>query len=588
MTAMDVQQTEHVPDFPEVAFRTLFLQMYNFKNAMPNFFVLYKIRRYVDSYFEGFNGASLYEIIAEDIKAVKKISDPYAREIVHSWMSLWDAFCKVDFAVQQNDFWMTAREYLSENDDLGVCSYIIDGCLVGPILYCRWSDNPNATFEISGIKIEMKATRKIEPGELVTFPKCSLVIKGERKLIQYPVCKRCKQTYSIPLSEGLPFMNYEYREKYISDPDVTDMEKKVYDELYHTFHNLDCCYKCAVHRSIYYRDWPSRERIVLSNEIAFQSWAPTRLLTIENPNLLRKCEEDAAHAYISEDEYMDYMNKSIEESSVSTDDESFTKTTKKKPKSSVSKSRSKSTKSRKPRNSTSVEATLGDEGSLKEVTKKVYKKRGRKKKPKPVSEEEETAEETPEESPDADLTFKKINNDMVIKSATSSDNDMKIDPKPTTHVSPKKIVIEPSLKEKKKEVSTTLKAPSKNATLEEGKKAHEMKQEKTKLVQNLGSDQISNKPVLKPLNEIFDPKLFEKKKIDDKKFIDKTQKSNLSQENTKRLPKIQLPGEVNKRSKQSGPTDRPESKDISNTTLPNLKDIQDRAKSKMKINNILN
>ena len=297
--------------FANIAFRTLFLQVHGYKGGLANFHVLYKIRRYVDCDFVSFEG-SCFQQIANDIMQVKQVEDPYATDIVYSWMSLWSAACSVDLITQRNQFFFVCRKYISVGEDLGVSSLLLTNAVIGPALMMRYCKKPNCKMIIDDTRIYFEAIVAIRPGEYITVAKNAIVTKEFvlSEMEKYATCKLCKDNKSQQISEYLPKFTPVERVKFMKSSSISDMEKKVYEEIFHAYQKMNFCYRCLVHRCTYFMNWPDRQRLTLSNEIPFQTWTFSRLLTIENPKFLRHCEkDDLAHGYISDDEYAEYTLK---------------------------------------------------------------------------------------------------------------------------------------------------------------------------------------------------------------------------------------------------------------------------------------
>ena len=309
--SMDSGIVRDVESFNSIAFKILFLQIYAFQEHYPNFMILYKIRRYVDSPLEESYEGSIMEHIAKDINEVKKVKDDLQNEIIHAWMQLWTTFCKVDFMPQRNEFILTAREPLLKGDNLGMLSFILDDTLVGPIVQCRWSTTPNAKPILQGNKIQFVATTTILKGEIITFPKSVLFPRQLDKdaIIVYTACNLCHNTLSPLIKDMLPQFTKNGRDSFIKSKLNTDMEKKVFDELFTAFEKMNWCYRCVVHRCTFFVEYPTRNRVVLSNEVTFQSWAFSKLFTLENTTTKNKIKQDLSYAYVSDDERSTYHFK---------------------------------------------------------------------------------------------------------------------------------------------------------------------------------------------------------------------------------------------------------------------------------------
>ena len=312
----DANSEQPSESFAEIAFKICFLQVYRFRGCLTNFHILYKIRRYVDTKLEHFWGGSCYEAIANDIKNVKNVDDPYAAEIIYAWFTMWSSACKVDCITQRNQFFFICRVDMNKGDDLGFYSFVKDNTnqVIGPISLMRYSKEPNCEMLIYDNKIFFKATKPIEVGDYITVAKNFIVqIPFNKKEMEtYETCVNCQDNKTQLIRNFVPNFTPRNRLNIIKNNDISDMDKKVFEELYHAFTKHDHCFRCLVHFATYLEEWPNRVRIILANEIAFQSWAFSRLLTIENPELIKKLEEDVAHGYITEDDYQNYKNNKNE------------------------------------------------------------------------------------------------------------------------------------------------------------------------------------------------------------------------------------------------------------------------------------
>eukprot|EP00835_Amoeboradix_gromovi_P005510 NODE_524_length_7257_cov_0.465912.p2 type:complete len:355 gc:universal NODE_524_length_7257_cov_0.465912:5766-6830(+) len=296
--------------FAVIAAKSCFLGVYKYHGGLSNFHILYKIRRYVDSNFtSGDLTGSYCDQIADDIKQVKNIKEEFGKEIVHAWLSVWTRDCKANFISNQNRFICTSRVEIEIGEDIGFYSYIVDNAIAGPLLMMTYSENPNVAMKITNNKVYFEAIVPIKPNTIITVAKNPLVDKplDYKQIKFYEECKSCKGDLSEPAKMHVPMLNLEHRKSIIKDLSITDFQKKVYEELFNAFSKMNYCMNCVTHRCTFFQEWPERERVILSSEITYQTWAFSRLLTIENPKLVDKLLDDPAHAYITDDEYDEYV-----------------------------------------------------------------------------------------------------------------------------------------------------------------------------------------------------------------------------------------------------------------------------------------